>query len=60
MAQEEIKKRGRGRPKKEEPTKNLNFRIETDLLEWLVSEKEKTGVSINQIINDIIRKEAGL
>jgi len=61
MATQDLdKKRGRGRPKKEEPTKNLNFRIETDLLEWLVSEKEKTGVSINQIINDIIRKEAGL
>ena len=56
----ENKKKGRGRPKKQEPVMTTNIRIETDLYEWLVSEKERTGVSINQIINNIIRKEAGL
>lgn len=57
MAQEEIK-RGKGRPRKKEPTKAISFRIETDLLEWLQDNKDER--SINQRINDIIRKEIGL
>lgn len=60
MAQDLDSKRGRGRPRKQEPVMTTNIRIEVDLYEWLVSEKERTGVSINQIINNVIRKEAGL
>ena len=58
MAQEEIKKRGRGRPRKQEPTTAVNFRLENDLREWIVS--HKGAKSMNQYINDIIRKEAAL
>ena len=59
MAQEEIKKRPVGRPRKEEPTKHMNFRVEVDLLEWLIANKGDKQ-SVNQLINNIIRKEAGL
>lgn len=58
MAQEEIKKRGRGRPRKEEPVMTTNIRLEVDLYEWLKFKKGKK--SINQFINDIIRERAGL
>ena len=57
MAQEENIKRGKGRPRKQEPTKAISFRIEVDLLEWLQNNKDER--SINQRINDIIRKEIG-
>ena len=54
----ENKKRGRGRPRKVEPVTYTNIRVETDLYEWI---KATRGTkSINQYINDIIRKEAGL
>ena len=58
MAQEEIKKHGRGRPRKEEPVMATNIRLEVDLYEWLKFKKGKK--SINQFINDIIRERAGL
>ena len=58
MAQEEIKKRGRGRPRKEEPVMTTNIRLEVDLYEWLKDHRGET--SINQFINDIIRERAGL
>ena len=57
MDTQEIK-RGKGRPRKQEPTKAISFRIETDLLEWLQANKDNR--SINQKINDIIRKEIGI
>lgn len=41
-----------------EPVTYTNVRIETDLYEWLKA--TKGAKSINQYINDIIRKEAGL
>lgn len=53
----QIIKRGVGRPRKEVPTKTLSMRIEVDLYEWLASNRGKK--SINQYLNDIIRKEAG-
>jgi len=59
MATQDLdKKRGRGRPRKMEPVTYTNVRIETDLYEWLKA--TRNGKSINQYINDIIRKEAGL
>lgn len=58
MAQEETKKRGRGRPRKEEPTMKTNLRLELDLYEWLKDHRGET--SINQFVNDIIRERAGL
>lgn len=59
MATQDLdKKRGRGRPRKEEPVTYTNVRIETDLYEWLKATKGE--LSINQYINNIIRKEAGL
>ena len=59
MATQDLeKKRGRGRPRKEEPTTAVNFRLENDLREWIVS--HKGAKSMNQFINDIIRKEAEL
>lgn len=54
----ENKKRGRGRPRKEEPVMTTNIRLEVDLYEWIKATKGDR--SINQYINDIIRKEAGL
>lgn len=54
----ENKKRGRGRPRKEEPVMTTNIRLEIDLYEWIKATKGDR--SINQYINDIIRKEAGL
>ncbi len=57
MAQTEVK-RGKGRPKKQEATININFRIEDDVLAWV--DAHKGTISRNQFINDIIRKEAQL
>lgn len=54
----QIIKRGKGRPRKEEPVTKTNVRMETDLYEWLKATRGKK--SINQYINDIIRKEAQL
>ena len=51
-------KRGKGRPRKQEKTTNLNFRIEEDLLAWV--DANKGSISRNQFINNIIRKEAKL
>lgn len=48
----------RGRPRKPEATVHLNFRIEADLLEW--ADQNRGGISRNQFINNLIRKEAGL
>lgn len=48
----------RGRPRKPETTTNLNFRIEDDVLAWV--DANKGGISRNQFINNIIRKEAQL
>lgn len=48
----------RGRPRKPEATTNLNFRIENDVLAWV--DANKGGISRNQFINNIIRKEAQL
>ena len=59
MATQDLdKKRGRGRPRKEEPVMTTNIRLEVDLYEWIKYNKGEK--SINQFINDIIRKEAGL
>lgn len=54
----QITKRPVGRPRKQKPTKTISFRFEEDLYAWAVS--QKGGISLNQFINDIIRKEAGL
>ena len=54
---EEIKTK-RGRPRKQEATTNLNFRIEDDILAWV--DANKGGISRNQFINNLIRKEVGL
>ena len=51
-------KRGKGRPRKPETTKSMNFRIEEDLLAWV--DANKGAISRNQFINNIIRKEAEL
>lgn len=56
--QEETTKRGKGRPRKQEPTKLMSLRLETDLYDWLNS--HKGGTSLNQYINNIIRQEARL
>ena len=58
MEQNTEKKKGRGRPRKAEPVTCTNIRVETDLYEWIKA--TRGGKSINQYINDIIRKEAGL
>lgn len=58
MATQETTKRPVGRPRKIEPVMTTNIRLEVDLYEWLKYNKGEK--SINQFINDIIRKEAGL
>jgi len=58
MATQETTKRPVGRPRKQEPVMTTNIRLEVDLYEWLKYNKGEK--SINQFINDIIRKEAGL
>ena len=54
----QVKKDGRGRPKKLTAMVTFNFRLEQDLYEWVKATKGE--ISINQYINDIIRKEKGL
>lgn len=51
-------KPGAGRPRKQEPVTAIRFRIENDLHAWLKA--NKGDKSVNQLINDIIRKEIGL
>ena len=47
-----------GRPSRSHEAVTMSLRLDTDLYQWIVSRK---GVaSINSIINDIIRREAGL
>ena len=54
----QIIKRGVGRPRKELPTKTLSMRLEVDLYEWLQDNRGEK--SMNQFVNDLIRKEATL
>ena len=58
IIQDQDKKRGRGRPRKEEPVMTTNIRLEVDLYDWIKA--TKGAKSINQYINDLIRAEAGL
>lgn len=57
MATQESKKRV-GRPSRSHEAVTMSLRMDSDLYAWIVS--EKGDASINQFINDIIRKEAKL
>ena len=54
----ENKKKGRGRPRRESEVVTVTQRIDVDIYEWLQANRGRK--SLNQFINDIIRKEAGL
>ena len=53
-----LQKKGRGRPRKQEKTVKLVFRIEEDIYDWILDNKGEK--SINQFMNDLIRERAGL
>lgn len=52
-----IQKRPKGRPQGA-PYRAFNFHCDADLYNWLQSTRGKR--SITRVINDIIRKEAGI